>query len=284
MQYSLYLHPDQAIGKDKHKCDNVYTSRKRSKKHVSIYPEQLVGTDSNVGGAPADKGGEEGVNEEAAPTGATGDTSLPRNEGGTSTAAHHIGGSPIRSADDEHIIVDAVHEGSTKHYSGPPNVSEIGCMQTDVEQHPCVVGIAYVSIISRSAEVVSFIRVAQTSRDDNPPPTIIESKGSLNIEESAADKAIWNYLLFTLSENEEKLLCDVHKHYKSFKQSSEWSVLFAYLNEGGAQHSFDIDVRGLMNIVPRNGSEDKAINYCISRFAIDHYSSLLDERQRLLPK
>ncbi|KAJ8432833.1 hypothetical protein Cgig2_008547 [Carnegiea gigantea] len=51
MQSFPYLHPDRAVGKDKHKCSNVYTSRKRSKKHGGV----SAATDSDVGGAAPGK-------------------------------------------------------------------------------------------------------------------------------------------------------------------------------------------------------------------------------------
>ncbi|KAJ8422969.1 hypothetical protein Cgig2_002580 [Carnegiea gigantea] len=59
MQSSLYLHPDRAVGKGKHKYGNVYTSRKWSKKHGGLSAAQLADTDSNVSGAPPGKVGDE---------------------------------------------------------------------------------------------------------------------------------------------------------------------------------------------------------------------------------
>ena len=58
----------------------------------------------------------------------------------------------------------------------------------------------------------------------------------------------------------------------------------SYLNEGRVAHLAVVDVKGLVNVVPRSGPEEKAKDYCINRFAIDNYSSLLEERQRSYPK
>jgi len=55
MQSSLYLHPDQVVGKGKRKYSNVYTSRKWSKKYGGLSAAQLAGTNSDVGGAPPSK-------------------------------------------------------------------------------------------------------------------------------------------------------------------------------------------------------------------------------------
>ncbi|KAJ8432926.1 hypothetical protein Cgig2_023056 [Carnegiea gigantea] len=55
VQSSPYLHPDRVIGKGKRKCDNVYTSRKRSKTHGGVSAVQLAGTNSDVDGAPPGK-------------------------------------------------------------------------------------------------------------------------------------------------------------------------------------------------------------------------------------
>ncbi|KAJ8443293.1 hypothetical protein Cgig2_015771 [Carnegiea gigantea] len=58
MQSSLYLYPDRAVAKGKRKCDNVYTSRKRSKKVGSISASHVAGTDVGVGGTAAGKVGD----------------------------------------------------------------------------------------------------------------------------------------------------------------------------------------------------------------------------------
>ncbi|KAJ8420052.1 hypothetical protein Cgig2_015671 [Carnegiea gigantea] len=66
-----------------------------------------------------------------------------------------------------------------------------------------------------------------------------------------------------------------------------WRVLcrmLSNLTEGGVSDIVAIDVKGLVNVVPRNGPGDKAKDYCINEFAIDYYSSLLVARQRLYPK
>ncbi|KAJ8425492.1 hypothetical protein Cgig2_029574 [Carnegiea gigantea] len=55
MQSSPYLYPDRAAGKVKRKCGNVYTSRKRSKKHGGVSAAYVAGTDRDVGGAPPGK-------------------------------------------------------------------------------------------------------------------------------------------------------------------------------------------------------------------------------------
>jgi len=51
-----------------------------------------------------------------------------------------------------------------------------------------------------------------------------------------------------------------------------------YLTKGAAPHISAVDVKGLVNVVLRNGLGDKPKEYCINGFAIDHYSSLLEER------
>ncbi|KAJ8429906.1 hypothetical protein Cgig2_025336 [Carnegiea gigantea] len=55
MQSSLYLHPDRAVTKGKHKCGNAYISRKWSKKVGGVSAAHVAGTDVDVGGAPAGK-------------------------------------------------------------------------------------------------------------------------------------------------------------------------------------------------------------------------------------
>ncbi|KAJ8423030.1 hypothetical protein Cgig2_021922 [Carnegiea gigantea] len=54
--------------------------------------------------------------------------------------------------------------------------------------------------------------------------------------------------------------------------------------EGGVSDLVAIDVKDLVNVVPRNGPGNKAKDYCINGFAIDNYSSLIEERQPLYPK
>lgn len=56
------------------------------------------------------------------------------------------------------------------------------------------------------------------------------------------------------------------------------------LTEGGVSDIIAIDVKGLVNVVPRNVPGDKAKEYCINGFAIDNYCALLAERQRFFPK
>ncbi|KAJ8435639.1 hypothetical protein Cgig2_012300 [Carnegiea gigantea] len=63
-------------------------------------------------------------------------------------------------------------------------------------------------------------------------------------------QAILNCLMSKLSEDVEKLHCDVRNRCKSFKQHYDWVL---YLTEGGAQRISAIDVRGLVNLVPGNG-------------------------------
>ena len=57
-----------------------------------------------------------------------------------------------------------------------------------------------------------------------------------------------------------------------------------YLEEGGASYISAVDVRGLVNIVPSRGAGDMPDKYCINGFAIDAYSELLRDRQRLHPR
>ncbi|KAJ8443352.1 hypothetical protein Cgig2_015833 [Carnegiea gigantea] len=49
MQFFPYLHLDQAAGKGKRKCGNVYISQKRSKIHGGVSAAHIAGTDSDVG-------------------------------------------------------------------------------------------------------------------------------------------------------------------------------------------------------------------------------------------
>ena len=55
IRFFPYLHLDRAVGKGKRKYGNVYTSRKRSKKHGGVSAAQLAGTNGDVGGAPPGK-------------------------------------------------------------------------------------------------------------------------------------------------------------------------------------------------------------------------------------
>ena len=57
------------------------------------------------------------------------------------------------------------------------------------------------------------------------------------------------------------------------------SCRLSNLIEGGVSDLLAIDVKGLVNVVPRNGPSDKAKYYCINGFAVDNYSSLLTARQ-----
>ena len=50
-----YLYPDQAVGKGKRKCTNIYTFWKWSKKHIGVSLVQLDGTNNSVGEALAEK-------------------------------------------------------------------------------------------------------------------------------------------------------------------------------------------------------------------------------------
>jgi len=57
------------------------------------------------------------------------------------------------------------------------------------------------------------------------------------------------------------------------------------LNEGRAQHISTFDAKGLVKVLPRGDSGDKAGDYCcINGFAIDYYSTLLHERRCAYPK
>jgi len=58
----------------------------------------------------------------------------------------------------------------------------------------------------------------------------------------------------------------------------------SYLTEGRVAHLVAVDVKKLVNVVPRNGPGDNAKDYCISGFVINNYSSLLEECQHLYPK
>ncbi|KAJ8441261.1 hypothetical protein Cgig2_000634 [Carnegiea gigantea] len=125
-------------------------------------------------------------------------------------------------------------------------------------------------LLEQTAEVGCYS--AQTTHDDNPPPTLIHSKGLLDGTETAADEACkddrnlkpivvvvctpiaqrfqvvvtpepavvlvstpqqhtanpfsgtcaQNYLLAKLSKDDDKLLCNLRKQYKSFKTRSNW--------------------------------------------------------------
>ena len=44
-----------------------------------------------------------------------------------------------------------------------------------------------------------------------------------------------------------------------------------------------VDLRGLLKVVPAHGAGDKEGEYCIDGFAIDRYTDLLTERQRMYP-
>ena len=57
-----------------------------------------------------------------------------------------------------------------------------------------------------------------------------------------------------------------------------------YLTEGGALYVSAIDVKGVVNVILRNGPGDKSKKYYINGFTISHYSALLEERQPLFPK
>ncbi|KAJ8422830.1 hypothetical protein Cgig2_022181 [Carnegiea gigantea] len=47
----------------------------------------------------------------------------------------------------------------------------------------------------------------------------------------------------------------------------------------GTQSICKIDVKGLVNVIPRRDLRDKAGDFCINGFAIDHYNGLLHRRQ-----
>ena len=64
---------------------------------------------------------------------------------------------------------------------------------------------------------------------------------------------------------------------------SDMSSRLSNLTEGGVSNIVAIDVKGLVNVVRRNGPGDKK-EYCINRFAIDNYSALLAERHQSFPK
>ncbi|KAJ8446952.1 hypothetical protein Cgig2_006580 [Carnegiea gigantea] len=57
-----------------------------------------------------------------------------------------------------------------------------------------------------------------------------------------------------------------------------------YLMCGGVSNIIAINMNSLVSVVPRNGPGDKAKEYCINGFAIENYSALLAERQRMFPK
>ena len=44
-----------------------------------------------------------------------------------------------------------------------------------------------------------------------------------------------------------------------------------------------VDIRGLLKVVPAHGAGDKEGEYCINGFAIDRYTDLLTERDRMYP-
>ncbi|KAJ8436959.1 hypothetical protein Cgig2_018906 [Carnegiea gigantea] len=92
------------------------------------------------------------------------------------------------------------------------------------------------------------------------------------------DKDVGKYLMCGLSTEDETMLRDVRKRCKSFRDSHEW---LSNLTEGGVSNIVAIDVKGLVNVVPRNGPGDKVKDCCVNGFAIDNYSALLTERQRL---
>ena len=62
------------------------------------------------------------------------------------------------------------------------------------------------------------------------------------------------------------------------------SCRMSNLTEGGVSDIVAADVKGLVNIVARNGPGVKAKDYCINGFAIDNCSALLAERQRSYQK
>ncbi|KAJ8445624.1 hypothetical protein Cgig2_018565 [Carnegiea gigantea] len=193
-----------------------------------------------------------------------------RDEGGTPTTTHYIGGSPIRCTDDEHIVVDAMHKGSVQ-----LDTNLHLAIEEDATLKPILV------LVCRLEEHTEGAPSHEPMFGASPPPMRLE-RAVL----ACALQALRNYLLLKLCEDKEKLLCYVCKWCKAFTKSSEWSVslLGYYLNEGGAQHISDVDVKGLVNLVPRNGPGDQSINYCINGFAIDYYNSLLDKQQHLFPK
>ncbi|KAJ8422968.1 hypothetical protein Cgig2_002717 [Carnegiea gigantea] len=129
------------------------------------------------------------------------------------------------------------------------------------------------------------------------------------------DKDVRKYFMCGLSADDETLLRDVRKQCKFFRDSHEWlapvcnsvynlericvlsrtpmsltslfltmSFRLSNLTEGGVSDIVAIDVKGLVNVVPRNGPGDKAKDYCINGFTNDNYSALLAEQQRLFPK
>ena len=54
------------------------------------------------------------------------------------------------------------------------------------------------------------------------------------------------------------------------------SYRLSNLTEGEVSDLVAIDVKDSVNVVARNGPGNKAKDYCINRFAIDNYSSLLE--------
>ncbi|KAJ8428046.1 hypothetical protein Cgig2_007623 [Carnegiea gigantea] len=90
-----------------------------------------------------------------------------------------------------------------------------------------------------------------------PLPAVGEGPGA-----AVGEEDVRNYLMRSLSADDHRLLSEVR----------------------GLSDIVAIDVKGLVNVVPRNGPGDKGKDYCINGFAIDYYSSLLMARQQLYPK
>ncbi|KAJ8420423.1 hypothetical protein Cgig2_012536 [Carnegiea gigantea] len=83
-----------------------------------------------------------------------------------------------------------------------------------------------------------------------------------------APMAIQNYLLRSMCTKDVELLCAMWRRCKSSKKVTDWIV---ELNKGGVQHISAFHVKGLVKVLPRGDLGDKAGEYCINGFAIDHY-------------
>ena len=56
-----------------------------------------------------------------------------------------------------------------------------------------------------------------------------------------------------------------------------------YIDIVGGPSICDVDMRGLLKVVPERGAGDKGGKYCIYGFAIDRYGELLIEHQQIYP-
>ncbi|KAJ8448842.1 hypothetical protein Cgig2_011463 [Carnegiea gigantea] len=92
-------------------------------------------------------------------------------------------------------------------------------------------------------------RHAEKSSDVSAGPVSIVGAGGTPAKISDLPlhvQDVRNYLLRSLSADDETLLCDVRQRCK-----------LSYLTEGGVAHLTTVDMKGLVNIVSRNGPETK---------------------------